>query len=247
MKTKILQFGSGVFLRGFWGWMINKLNEQELFNGAITMVKLTPRGDLSQFKDVNGQYQLATRGLLNGQAVDKVETIKAYTDFIHPYEQWFDFLKSAHVEELKIVVSNSTEAGIVYKNCPLPTECPETYPAKLCAWLFERYTYFDGDVSKAPLILPMELIEDNGLQLKKIVKQHAADWDCPESFLNWLHEHCDFRNTLVDRIVTKGDKLSVCVEPYHLFAIEGQAREDILPLKKGGINIVGELLKGGGS
>ena len=237
MKTKVLQFGSGVFLRGFWGWMIQNLNDQKLFNGAITMVKLTPRGDLSQFSDVDGRYDLLTRGLQDGQTVDQELTITAYTNFIHPYNEWKKFLESAHNEDLEIIVSNSTEAGIVYKECAKPTICPETYPAKLCAWLNERFVHFEGQANKAPLVLPMELIENNGTNLKNIIMQHASDWGLSKEFLSWLHDDCDFRNTLVDRIVTKGEGLGVCVEPYHLFAIEGEASEEILPLKQGGVNV----------
>ncbi|EDM26462.1 tagaturonate reductase [Lentisphaera araneosa HTCC2155] len=237
MKNKILQFGSGVFLRGFWGWMVNELNKNENFDASITMVKLTPRGDLSQFKETSGLYSLSTKGLLNGEVIDTNEEIDIYQRFIHPYPEWVEFLLTAEEEDLQIVVSNSTEAGIVYKQCLFPNECPETYPAKLCAWLYKRFVHFDQSSDKAPLILPMELIESNGDKLQEIIIKHANDWGLDHNFITWVQKDCDFRNTLVDRIVTKGDKNDACVEPYHLFAIEGEEAEEILPLKKAGVNV----------
>ncbi|WDE96936.1 tagaturonate reductase [Lentisphaera profundi] len=237
MKNRILQFGSGVFLRGFWGWMIHELNKQELSDASITMVKLTPRGDLSQFIELDGKYNLTTKGLLNGQTIDQKEEISVYQRFIHPYLEWVEFLATAEEEDLQIVVSNSTEAGIVYKQCAFPNECPETYPAKLCAWLYKRFSFFDKSADKAPLILPMELIEHNGIKLREIICKHANDWGLDHDFITWIKKSCDFRNTLVDRIVTKGENTDACVEPYHLFAIEGDSAEDILPLKKAGINV----------
>jgi tagaturonate reductase len=237
MKNKILQFGSGVFLRGFWGWMVNELNKNESFDASITMVKLTPRGDLSQFINSSGVYSLSTKGLLNGEVIDQTESINIYQRFIHPYPEWLEFLSTAEEEDLQIIVSNSTEAGIVYKQCLFPNECPETYPAKLCAWLYKRFTHFDQSSDKAPLILPMELIENNGNKLQEIIIKHANDWGLDHNFITWVKQDCDFRNTLVDRIVTKGENNGACVEPYHLFAIEGKEAEETLPLKKAGLNV----------
>jgi tagaturonate reductase len=213
------------------------MNHQNLFHGGITMVKLTPRGDLSQFSEVNGKYDLTTKGLLNGNVVDNIEQIDVYQRFVHPYIEWVSFLNTAEEEDLNIIVSNSTEAGICYKQCPFPNVCPETYPAKLCAWLFTRFSFFGDDQKHAPLVLPMELIENNGSTLREIILKHAEDWQLNPEFSKWIKETCDFRNTLVDRIVTKGDKLEVNVEPYHLFAVEGKDPGDKLPLTEAGINV----------
>jgi tagaturonate reductase len=237
MSTKILQFGTGVFLRGFFGSMIHDMNQTESLEASITMVKLTPNGDMQRFIDSEGRYDLIIRGLENGNTVDEVKHVDLFEEFIHPYQQWSRFLESAQDADVDVVISNSTEAGIVYKECAKPSICPESYPAKLCAWLYERFTCFSGDANKAPLVLPMELIANNGGQLKNIVMQHATDWELSKDFLSWLHDDCDFRNTLVDRIVTRGEGNAICVEPYLLFAIEGEPAEEILPFQKTGLNV----------
>ena len=237
MKNRVLQFGSGVFLRGFWGWMVQHMNDQGLFQGSITMVKLTPRGDLSQFTEVNGLYDLSTKGLLNGEVIDTLQKVDAFNRFLHPYQEWEAFLNTAEEGDLNLVVSNSTEAGICYQRCPFPNTCPDTFPAKLCAWLFKRFSFFGDDQKYAPLILPMELIENNGEQLKDIILKHAEDWQLDAEFSKWIKKSCDFRNTLVDRIVTKGNALEVNVEPYHLFAVEGKDPGENLPLTEAGVNV----------
>ena len=235
-QNKILQFGTGVFLRGFFGSMIHEINEQELADFSVTMVKLTPHGDMSRFISNGGKYDLVVRGLLDGETVDDVKNIDIFNKFVHPYQQWVEFIQTAQDATYSLVISNSTEAGIVYKEQAYPNACPETYPAKLAAWLYARYHAFGGDSDKGVLVLPMELIEANGEKLKEIILKHALDWSLSGGFTDWLNEACDFRNTLVDRIVTKGENGAISVEPYLLFAIEGEAAENVLPLNKAGIN-----------
>jgi tagaturonate reductase len=87
------------------------------------------------------------------------------------------------------------------------------------------------------VIIPTELISDNGRKLKEIV-QHLAEFNRLETnFMDWLDGHNYFCSSLVDRIVPgrpegpaleniqkylgyEDDLLLVC-ESYHLWAIEG--------------------------
>lgn len=61
---------------------------------------------------------------------------------------------------------------------------------------------FDGDREKGLIMLPVELIDDNGIRLKECVLRQADNWHLEDGFLDWVEEACIFTSTLVDRIVT---------------------------------------------
>jgi tagaturonate reductase len=250
---KILQFGTGVFLRGFFDWMIEDLNNKKLLNAAVTMVKLTSHGDLKQYREQDGKYHIISRGLQNGKTINQLQQINCIKEFIHPYQQWQEFLSSAEEEDYQLIISNSTEAGLCFESTANFSTCPSSFPAKLYAWLKHRFKYFSGNVSAGLQIMACELIPDNGKKLKNILLQHAAEHESTSQFSEWLENSCHFINTLVDRIVSKvpageidalqeeysiNDKLMVCAEPYHFLAIDSDKLESILPLQKANINIV---------
>jgi len=245
---KILQFGTGVFLRGYFDWMLQQLADKELCDPEVTMVKLTPRGDLSAYEKQNGEFHVILQGLDNGETVDKIEKIDRLKDFIHPYNQWNKFLESAKDANFQLIVSNSTEAGLCYEKTDSFDESPSSFPAKLYAWLKTR---FDAGLPGI-LLMAFELVPDNGTKLKEILLQHAQDDSASAEFQDWLLNDCSFINTLVDRIVSKvpaesidqlkkdwavEDDLLLCAEPYHLLALDSDKLEDVLPLKKAGLNI----------
>ena len=245
---KVLQFGSGVFLRGYFDWMLQQVANQGLADPQVSMVKLTPRGDLSVYEKQDGKFHVILQGLDNGQTVDMLEKIDRLKEFLHPYNEWERFLSSANDSEYELLVSNSTEAGLCYEKADSYELCPPSFPAKLYAWLKSRFT------SDLPgiVIMAFELVPDNGSKLKEILLQHAEDDSAPVKFLNWIKEDCTFINTLVDRIVSKvpqeaiealkvqwgiDDNLLLCAEPYHLLALDSNKLEEILPLQKAGLNI----------
>lgn len=245
---KVLQFGTGVFLRGYFDWMLQQVANQGLADPKVSMVKLTPRGDLSSCEKQNGEFHVILQGLDNGETVDKIEKVDRLKDFMHPYNAWNHFLESAKDPEYKLVVSNSTEAGLCYEKESSYEKCPSSFPAKLYAWLKKRFE------SQLPgiAIMAFELVPDNGSKLKSFILQHAKDDDASSEFLEWLNDECLFINTLVDRIVSKvaeesvaalkehwgvEDDLLLCAEPYHLLALDSTELEEILPLQKAGMNV----------
>ena len=120
-----------------------------------------------------------------------------------PYEDWAGYLAHAENPDLRFIVSNTTEAGIVLKEDDDFNACPPvSFPAKLCKFLYERAVHFDYAQDKGLVMLPVELIDDNGIMLKKCVKALAKIWNLGEKFENWLDTACVFTSTLVDRIVT---------------------------------------------
>lgn len=237
---RILQFGGGVFLRGFFDWMLQKANDAGVYDGAAVIVRSRTHG-ADPLAAQNFNYTHVARDGANTD-VTVVDSIAGSVDAAGDYAA---FLRLAEIPTLETVVSNTTEAGIIYENCPRPTDaCPESFPAKLTAFLYHRFSVGGTGL----LILPCELIERNGDILRDTVLRHAADWALGEEFAAWVNTACSFRNTLVDRIVsgapTVGENLGLAWEDdlvntseyFHLFIIEGQ--EDArLPFARIGLNI----------
>jgi Mannitol-1-phosphate/altronate dehydrogenases len=255
--VKVLQIGEGNFLRGFVDWMIHRCNEQGLFEGSIAVSQPRPTGaaKLQELREQDGLYYQWIRGLHEGELVDRRELISVFSAFIDPYQEWDRFLAMAANPDLELVVSNTTEAGLVYQSSDWEPDRPIlSYPGKLTLLLYRRFEHFGGDPEKGLLLLPCELVERNGDKLRDLVLQHAADWNLPVAFANWIREHNRFLNSLVDRIVTGfpaeeaedryaewgiKDRLLNAAEPYHIWAIEGEEElDERLPLVKAGLNVV---------
>ena len=249
---RLLQFGSGVFLRGFVDWMVERLQRAGQFDGSVILSKLTPGGSLEAYERSGGRYTHVLRGMQDGVVVDTAETIRCVKQWIQPFDQWEEFLRLAHLPSLKIIVSNSTEAGIRYDTIEPPSSCPTSFPARLCLFLHERFRRFGGDPGAGLIHLPCELIEDNGQRLREIVLRHATDWGLDPGFAHWIEDHCPFVDTLVDRIVAPPSgpeqeelarrhecdpALLNSSEPYSLFVLRGP-REEVekeLPLAAAGL------------
>lgn len=203
LPVKVLQFGDGNFLRAFAQPIVEEMNRRDIFGGSVVICQ--PRGNdfAAQMNEQDCLYTVIERGREKGKTVDRAQIITSVKECVNPKSDWKKVLNYAKEESLKVVISNTTEAGISYNSADrLTDEPPVSYPAKLTAFLYERYRFFDGDKSRGLLILPVELIEKNGDCLKKIVLQYAHDWNLPEGFSEWLDASCGFANTLVDRIVT---------------------------------------------
>lgn len=255
LPERVLQFGEGGFLRGFVDWMIHGMNQKGEFNGRIAVVQPIARGMIRELNQQNGLYTLLMRGVENGKVVERTELINAISRGINPYIHFADFLACAHNADLRFVVSNTTEAGIVYKPEDKLSDTPQaSFPGKLTRFLLERYQVFQGDKSKGLVMLPCELIDRNGDKLKKAVLQMAENWALAPEFTAWVNSACIFTNTLVDRIVTGypkaeigqlwekagyEDNLYVTSELFHFWVIEGpESLRAELPLEKCGFHAV---------
>ena len=249
MRETIIQFGEGNFLRGFIDDFINTLNLSGLYDGKVVIVKPTPRGNLENFESQNCIYNLIIRGNENGKRVSETRKINSVSRCINPYTEYEEYMALAKSPDFRFIISNTTEAGIVYdESCKLDDKPAISFPAKLTQLLFARYkANLNGFV-----ILPCELIDKNADELKRCVLKHAESWGLESGFTDWLNTQNAFCNTLVDRIVTGypkdeaeelcgqigyDDKLLDTAEPYHLWAIEGDFESE-LPLKKAGLNVI---------
>ena len=252
---KVIQFGEGNFLRSFVDWHFNELNKKGLFNGKIVIVQPLKVGMIDALNEQDGLYTLLLRGIQDGNRVEKTEVIASVSRGINPYSDWNSFLDCALNPDLRFMVSNTTEAGIAYIKCDFPkTECPDSFPAKVTAFLYSRFQHFNGEDDKGMIIIPCELIESNGDNLKKVVLQHAADWNLEKGFIDWIEQSNYFFNTLVDRIVPGypkdeieeiterigyEDKIISSGEIFHQWVIEGNEKvNNELPFVEAGLNVI---------
>lgn len=197
-KIKIMQFGEGNFLRAFVDWIINSMNKANVYDGGVVVVQPMSFGRCKELGEADGLYTLYLQGLQDGKAVRQNEVIKCLQDFINPFEQYDKYLDYALSDDLEIIISNTTEAGIAFDpNDTDFTKCPNSYPGKLLAFLKKRY-----EAGKKGLyIIPCELIDYNGKALREILVKLAKHNNLDANFINWIETENKFFNTLVDRIV----------------------------------------------
>lgn len=253
--VKVLQFGEGNFLRAFVDYMIDIANEKGDFNGDIVLVKPIEFGNLKMFHEQECQYTVQLRGISDGEAKKINRVITSVTDAVDAYEEYEKYAGYAKLDSLRFIVSNTTEAGIVYDDTDkIELNPPKTYPGKLTKFLYERYKHFNGAQDKGLVMLPVELIDDNGIHLKECVLKLAKLWNLEAGFTDWLNGACVFTSTLVDRIVTGyprdeaeelckefgyQDNLIVTGEPFALWVIESSKDlSDELPLPKVGLPVI---------
>lgn len=257
LPIKILQIGAGNFLRGFFDWMIYESIAQGKYHGSIALTPPTPGGavKLHELAEQDGLYTLVTRGFQHGEVIEQKSIIPVFKTFIDPYTEWEQFLQLAELESLDVIISNTTEAGLTYEPLEYVTGEPlRNYPARLTVFLHRRFEHFAGDLKSGLLILPCELIENNGDLLKEYVIRYAHEFGFGAEFVTWIQQSQRFLNNLVDRIVPGmppeeerkrlidqwgyEDQFLNTAEPYHLWAIQGEPELDQrLPLAQIGLNV----------
>ncbi|MBQ8210227.1 MAG: tagaturonate reductase [Clostridia bacterium] len=249
MKETVIQFGTGNFLRGFADDFIHRMNEQDLYDGKIVIVQPTRGGKTELLNSQNGRYNLFLRGIENDKEVCEHILIESVSRGVDPYSNYEEYLRLAENPDMRFIISNTTEAGIVFDESCLFADTPAlSFPGKLTQLLYHRFEMnLNGFV-----ILPCELIDNNADELKKCVLKYARLWELGDEFINWIETENSFCNTLVDRIVTGyptaeadelfkqigyEDKLLDTAEVFHLWVIEGDF-ENEFPLTKAGVNVI---------
>lgn len=206
---QILQFGEGNFLRAF----IEEYIEDSKENIKVAICQ--PRTNTKVINALNKQncvYDIVLRGNTKNGVVDQRKTINCVSRCIDSVSQYDEIKKLFCSNDLSLVISNTTEAGIAFDE-----NNADTFPGKLTKLLYERFL-----AKKNPItFLPVELIENNGDNLKACMIKYAQLWNL--DFVDYIND-CSFCNTLVDRIVTghndeDNDPCSVCCEPYKTFII----------------------------
>ena len=232
--VKVLQYGEGNFLRTFVDVYFDTLNKSGEGSYAVNIVKPITFGTLDRFERQKNKYHIVLRGMENGKSVENIYKIDSLEKVIDPFADYASYVALSKDPELKIIVSNTTEAGICYNGeDKMDAFDGITYPAKLTKFLYERFNAgLDG-----VYLLPVELIDNNADELKKCVDKYIELWNLPETFKKWNDEQNFYCNTLVDRIVSgyprdeetkahltdligEQDELMSVGEPFGLWAVE---------------------------
>jgi tagaturonate reductase len=263
LPEKVLQFGTGVLLRGLIDYYINKANRQQLFDGRVVVVKSTG-GSTDAFAQQDSLYTHCIKGTMDGKLVENNLINAAISRVLSAKEQWQEILDCAKNPDMQIIISNTTEVGItLLEGDNIKDTPPQSFPGKLLAFLYARYKAFNGSKESGMVIIPTELLVDNGNKLKEILLQLAQINSLEEAFTKWLTTANDFCNSLVDRIVpgalpeedkqallqTHGytDDLAIMSEPYSLWAIEtsNEHTKQLLSFSKAdrGVVITGNIHK----
>ena len=252
---KVLQFGEGNFLRAFVNYWFDIANEKAAWNGKCCLVQPIPQGLSQLINEQDGLYTLYLRGTENGQKVDRKRVISSVSRCLNPYEDagFTAMMEVAASDDLEYVVSNTTEAGIVYDPaCNFEDKPAASFPGKLTQVLYHRFKAGKSGL----VILSCELIDNNGKELLKCVNQYIDQWGLCEAFRAYVNEACTFCSTLVDRIVPGrirnhdevarleeengySDPLMDVGEVFGVWNIEGPAwLEDKLPFKAADVNCI---------
>ncbi|HEY5325915.1 MAG TPA: tagaturonate reductase [Mucilaginibacter sp.] len=237
LPEKVLQFGTGVLLRGLPDYFIDKANRNGIFNGRVVVVKSTDTGSATDFDKQDNLYTIYSKGIENAKEVEEQVVCSAISRVLSAANDWAAILEVAKSPGLQIIISNTTEVGIQLVKEDVRKQPPASFPGKLLAVLYERYTAFNGSANSGLIIIPTELIVDNGKKLEAIVLELAHLNKLEPAFTDWLEGSNRFCNSLVDRIVpgkpnetlaaqlenSRGytDDLHIMSETYSLWAIEG--------------------------
>ena len=251
---RVLQFGEGNFMRAFVDYFFDISNEKAGFNGQVALIQPISQGLTELVNKQEGLYTLYLRGSENGQKVDAKRVISACDCCLNPYDKKdFDrIMEIAESDDLDIIASNTTEAGIAYDpSCKFEDQPAASFPGKLTQVLYRRFKAG----KKGIVVLSCELIDNNGKELLKCVNQYIDQWKLEDEFKNWVNNDNIFCSTLVDRIVPGRirdakevekleaengyhDELIDVGEIFGVWIIEGpDGLEDRLPFKKAGVNV----------
>ena len=254
-KIKIMQFGEGNFLRAFVEWILQDLNDKGAISADVVVVQPMPLGRVKDIAAQDGLYTLRLEGIDKGERVKKSEIIDVIGDCVNPFTEYDKFLGYGESEDLQIIISNTTEAGIALD--PTDTDftiCPKSFPGKLLALLKRRYDKFGGDPDKGLAIVPCELIDNNGDELYKVLTELAKINNMDEKFIEWMQTANHFTSTLVDRIVPGYPKAEIPEiqketgyidnnvvkgEIFHLWVLKKEPFvQKVLPADSTGLNVI---------
>ena len=199
LPEKVLQFGTGVLLRGLPDYFIDKANKQGIFNGRVVIVKSTATGGTDAFQEQDGLFTHCIRGVETDKKIEENIINSSISRVLSANEQWNDVLQCAANPDLEIILSNTTEVGItLMPDDSIQSSPPVSFPGKLLAFLYKRFQIFNGDPAKGLIIIPTELIIDNGKKLESIVLELAHLNSVDPVFMDWLENNNHFCNSLVD-------------------------------------------------
>ena len=250
-----MQFGEGNFLRAFVEWIIQDLNDKGAISSDVVLVQPMPFGRVKELAEQDGLYTLRLEGIDGGKKVKNSQVINVVGDCVNPFAEYEKFLAYGESEDLEVIISNTTEAGIAVD--PTDTDfsvCPKSYPGKLLALLKRRYDKFKGAKDKGLAIIPCELIDNNGDELYRCLTELAKINKMDRKFIDWMQNCNHFTSTLVDRIVPGFPRKEIAEiqketgyidnnvvkgEIFHLWVLKKEAHvQKVLPADSTGLNVI---------
>ena len=121
-------------------YMIDIANEQGRFDGDIVLVKPISFGNLDNFHSQDCQYTVSLRGIVDGEAKVINRQVTSVADAVAAYEEYDKYMELAGINALRFVVSNTTEAGIVFDaQDRFELTPPESFPGKLTKFLYHSF------------------------------------------------------------------------------------------------------------
>jgi tagaturonate reductase len=255
LPVKVVQFGEGNFLRAFADWMIDVMNERLGLGYGVAVVQPIDKGAAAVLDRQDGLFTTLLAGTRDGRPFEDRRLVTCVSRALSPYESYQEFLRLAEDPDLRLCLSNTTEAGIAFD----PQDSPErgarnSFPGKVTLFLHRRYRALGPRRGSGLVFLPCELIDRNGAALRGIVLRLADAWGLDPGFRAWVEEENTFCSTLVDRIVAGyprdraaaleaelgyRDELLVLGESFHIWVIEGPpAVRDVFPADRAGLNVV---------
>lgn len=226
LPETIMQFGTGRFLRAFADLFIHQANQAGQKIGKVVLIQSTTGARAEGLTKNQGRYHVLIQGFEKGQVIERLEECESISRALVAQSQWHEILAVAQSPDLKVILSNTTEAGYELSPDDLPSDSPpKSFPAKLLANLRARFEAGGSPIA----IVPCELRENNAKILRTIVVTLAREWKLDGALVDFVANKCTWHNTLVDRIVTgtpaghpllQTDPMLIACEPYALFAIE---------------------------
>ena len=231
MTKRVIQFGTSRFLQAHADLFIHEARVSGQDIGPITVVKTTRgierSGRISAFGREAG-YPVIIRGIIDNKTVDKTLVVKSVDSSMVADRDW-QHLIELFANDAQIVISNVGEGGYAISaedrsSAPARGQVPSSFPAKLLCLLVARY----GAGGKPMLVLPCELVSENGKALRQLLVDLARQWKLEDAFITWMASEITICDTLVDRIVSEAiEPVGAIAEPYALWAIKREASYDI--------------------
>ena len=195
---KIIQFGCSARIRGTLDYAIQQMNEDGSFDGGIGLVTDTQSGKGGTLYKQDGRYTISFSGELK-EGMPHHKIVSCIERFFDVFENYAEFLHEAESKHLEYIVTETGKHGITYDPTDSIKSSPRTLPVQLCAFLYHRYTFYQGDFYKGLKVISFEDMEQNGDHLRAFVLRVAREQIEEEAFITWLDQAVQFFNTKVTR------------------------------------------------
>ena len=108
--VKIIQFGTGNFLRGFADWMVQEMNQKVGLDAGVCVVQSISNSNTIENQE--GVFTVIVKGIRKKEFVSQQFKVDVIQRVVNPYHDFEAFLNEATNPDLRFIISNTTEAGV---------------------------------------------------------------------------------------------------------------------------------------